>query len=256
MQRFRSFANNPMMMYYLLYRITHRSQLTVYIYALLHRLPRIQSDVKKIFYPTLTWKTAAFATCWALRKWGNARLCSKNRKKNLTLSPVIVWKSKKPSTFTGRLWNAVIRSRHKMEMKYSDEGRLVQRQPYPLPSRSLQYWPMNHCVRNITSRRSVFEKLRNTEVIFLITVSLKSGIENSIILELNAEADRIILLFFLSVVICFLIFTSHASFRDKICSWNILSSLRDSPGVPVPGPSRLPPPLLPPPSCPPPACQQ
>ena len=66
----------------------------------------------------------------------------------------------------GRLWNAVITSRHKMEMKYSDKGTLVQRQWYPLPSRFLQYWPMNHCVRNTTSRRSVFEKLRNSEILF------------------------------------------------------------------------------------------
>ena len=50
----------------------------------------------------------------------------------------------------GRPWNAVITSRHKMEMKYSDKGTLVQRQRYPLPSRSLQYWPMNHCVWNTT----------------------------------------------------------------------------------------------------------
>ena len=54
--------------------------------------------------------------------------------------------------------------------------------------------------------------------------------ENSIIQELNAAADRIILLFFSVVVICFLIFTNHASFRDKICSWNILSAFRESGG--------------------------
>ena len=35
--------------------------------------------------------------------------------------------NKEPSTFTGRLWNSVITSRHKMEMKYSDRGALVQR---------------------------------------------------------------------------------------------------------------------------------
>ena len=108
------------------------------------------------------------------------------------MARVIVWKNKEPSTFTGRLWNAVITSRHKMEMKYSDRGTLVQRQRYPLPSRSLQYWPMNHRIRNTNSRRSVFKKLRNSEIIFLIIVSLKSGMENSIIQELNAEVDRII----------------------------------------------------------------
>ena len=93
-----------------------------------------------IIYQTLIWQTAAFVTCWALRKWGNARPCCKNRKKkNLTLAPVIVWKNKEPSTFTGRLRYAVVISRHKMEMKYNDRGTL-------LPSRSLQYWRMNHCL--------------------------------------------------------------------------------------------------------------
>ena len=131
---------------------------------------------------------------------------------------------------------------------------------------------MNHCVRNTTSRRSVFEKLGNSEIIFLIIISLKSGMENSIIQELNAEADRIILLFFFSVVICFVIFTNHASFPDKICSWNILSSCHESRGAPPPhpppglrpwtppelrpGPPRLAPPILPPSAHPPPACQQ
>ena len=37
----------------------------------------------------------------------------------------------------------------------------------------------------------MFEKLRNSEIIFLMIVSLKSGMENSMIQELNAEADRI-----------------------------------------------------------------
>ena len=40
----------------------------------------------------------------------------KIEKKNFTLAPVIVWENKKPSAFTGRLWNAVIKSCHKMEM--------------------------------------------------------------------------------------------------------------------------------------------
>ena len=44
--------------------------------------------------------------------------------------------------------------------------------------------------------------------------------------------------YFFSVVICFLIFINHASFRDKICSWNILISFRDSQGAPPPGPRR------------------
>ena len=50
----------------------------------------------------------------------------KIEKKTLTLAPVIVWKNKEPSSFTGRLWNAIITSCHKMEMKCSDRGTLVQ----------------------------------------------------------------------------------------------------------------------------------
>ena len=106
---------------------------------------------KKILYPTLTLKTAAFVTCWAVKKWGNARPYIKSRKKsegkrcknrkkkkNLTWAPVLVWKRKNPSPFRSSL-----ESSHKMEMKYSDKGTLVQRQRYPLLPRSMQYWPMN-----------------------------------------------------------------------------------------------------------------
>ena len=82
-------------------------------------------------------------------------------------------------------WSPVtnVRSLLVREM-YSDNG--------TLSPCSLQYWLMNHCVQNTTSRRSLFEKLRNSEIIFLIIVSLKSRMKNSIIQELNAEVDRII----------------------------------------------------------------
>ena len=122
-------------------------------------------------------KTAAFVTSWAVKKWGNARRYSKSRKK-VRKSVVKIEKkerylgaydcleTKKNRLLFGHLWNAVITSRHKMEMKYSDKGTLVQRQRYTLPSRSLQYWLMNHCVRNTTSRRSVLEKLINSEIVF------------------------------------------------------------------------------------------
>ena len=40
---------------------------------------------KKKFYPTLTSKTAAFVTCWALRKWWNAAHCSNNSKSKTIL---------------------------------------------------------------------------------------------------------------------------------------------------------------------------
>ena len=113
---------------------------------------------------------------------------------------------------------------------------------------------MNHCVQNTTSRCSVFKKLRNREVLLLILVSLKSGMENLIIQKLNAEAERImvnkllpaksgqryeqvyklfiewqdeekcssfyeeILIVYFNEKNCFLIFTNHASCRDIICS--------------------------------------
>ena len=52
------------------------------------------------------------------------------------------WPIAEPSrtAFTERLWNAVITSRHKMEMKYSDKGTLVQRQRYPLVHCSTVRW--------------------------------------------------------------------------------------------------------------------
>ena len=113
-------------------------------------------------------KTAAFVTCWAMKKWGNARPYTKSRKKvrksvlkieKKNLGRLWLFGKGKNRLLFGRLWNAVITSRHQMEIKYSDKGTLVQRQRYPLPSRSLQYRPMNHCVRNATSRRSVFANI-------------------------------------------------------------------------------------------------
>ena len=88
-------------------------------------------------------KTAAFVTCWAVKKCegmigrilkykkSEEKRC-KNRKKNLTWAPVIVWERKKPSPF-----RSSVKCIHEMEMKYSDKGTLVQRQRYPFPSRSL-----------------------------------------------------------------------------------------------------------------------
>ena len=40
------------------------------------------NSVFKYFYPTLTLKTVAFVTCWAVKKWGNARPYTKSRKKS------------------------------------------------------------------------------------------------------------------------------------------------------------------------------
>ena len=69
----------------------------------------------------------------------------KKRCKNLTWAPAIVWKRKNPSPF-----RSCLECSHKMEMKDREKGTLVQRKRYPLLSRSLQYWPMNRCVRNTT----------------------------------------------------------------------------------------------------------
>ena len=52
------------------------------------------------------------------------------KKKTRTWVPVIVWKRKNPSPFRSSL-----ECSHKIEMKYSEKGTLVQRQLYPLPSR-------------------------------------------------------------------------------------------------------------------------
>ena len=51
-------------------------------------------------------------------------------------------KNKEPSTFTGRLWNAVITSRHKMEIKYSDTGTL-----FPLVHCSTDRWTFAYGTR-------------------------------------------------------------------------------------------------------------
>ena len=88
-----------------------------------------------------------------------------------------------------------------MEMQYSYKSSLsprsnnIQQQWYPLPSFTavLTNEPLRTEYNFTTFERwEMFEKLRNSEIIFFIIVSLKSGMENSIIHELNAEADRII----------------------------------------------------------------
>ena len=69
------------------------------------------------------------------RPYTESRKESKEKRcKNLTWAPVIIWKRKNPSPFRSSL-----ECSHKMEMKYSEKDTLVQRQRYPLPSRSLQY---------------------------------------------------------------------------------------------------------------------
>ena len=109
---------------------------------------------RRFSWPVGQWKSEGMlGRILNVEKKSEEKRC-KNRKKNLTWAPVIVWKRKKPFPFPSS-----VECSHKMEMKYSDRGTLVQRQRYPLPSRSLQYWPMNHCVRNPTSRRSVFENI-------------------------------------------------------------------------------------------------
>ena len=114
----------------------------------------------KIFYPTLTLKRRL---SWPVERWKSdgmlGRVVKVGKKvgkalwgyeKKTLLGRLWLFGKGKNRLLFGRPWNAVITSRHKMEMKYGDKGTLVQRQRYPLPSRSLQYWPMNHCVRNTT----------------------------------------------------------------------------------------------------------
>ena len=90
------------------------------------------------FYPTLTLETAAFVTCWAVKKWGNARPYTKsrtkseekrckNRKKTL-LGRLCLFGNGKTRLLFGRLWNAVIKWKWRTATKVRS----------------------SHCVRNTT----------------------------------------------------------------------------------------------------------
>ena len=87
----------------------------------------------KKFYPTLTSKMAAFVACWALRKWRDAVIIVKVKEPlgEFTFAPLIGWKSKKPlgkCTFAGKIYFSVYgMERHKMEIKYNDNGTLSPR---------------------------------------------------------------------------------------------------------------------------------
>ena len=98
-------------------------------------------------------------------------MCCENRKKRTILGRLWLFGKGKNRLLFRRLWNAVITSRHKMEMKYSDKGTLVQRQRYPLPSRSLRYWPMNRCVRKNP-------KLNGNPKNIIISISALSTLKN------------------------------------------------------------------------------
>ena len=89
-----------------------------------------------IFYTTLTLKTAAFVTCWAVNKWGNARPYTKSRKKSekalknikkTILVRLRLFGEWKKRLFFGRLWNAGIKWKWSTATKvrsYSDNGTL------------------------------------------------------------------------------------------------------------------------------------
>ena len=114
---------------------------------------------RRLSWPVGQWKSEGMlGRIIKVEKNSEEKRCKNRKKNNLTWALWLFGKGKNRLLF-GRLWNAVITSRHKMEMKYSDKGTLVQQQRCPLSSRSLQYWPMNHCVRNTISRRSVFENV-------------------------------------------------------------------------------------------------
>ena len=79
------------------------------------------------FYPTKTSKMAAFVACWALRKCWNAAQCVViiAKVKEPYFRACDGSKSKKPCTFTGKIYFGVCGMQsHKMEMKYSDKGTL------------------------------------------------------------------------------------------------------------------------------------
>ena len=143
--------------------------------------------LNNVFYPSLTSKMA-FVACWALRKWWNAARCVviivkvKEPSGKFPFAPVIGWKSMKffgNCTFAGKIYFGVCgMQRHKVEMVASLLVRGMHSDNGTLSPRSLQYWPINHRVQNTTSQRSMFEELRNSEIILLIIVSLKSGMKN------------------------------------------------------------------------------
>ena len=135
-----------------------------------------------IFYTTLTLKTAAFVTCWAVKKWGNARPYTKSRKKSeealknikkTILVRLRLFEKGKKRLFFGRLWNAGIKWKWSTATKvrsYSDNGTLS---------------PLVHCS---TDRWTIAYGTQLHDVqclkMFLIIVSLQSGMEDSIIIIL------------------------------------------------------------------------
>ena len=108
------------------------------------------------YYPILTRKAAAFVTCRAVKKWGNARPYSKSRKKSeerrcknrkkkmlgrilkvvkkvrrsvvrTLLRRLWLFRNGKTRLLFGRVWNAVIKWKWRTEKKvrsYSDNGTL------------------------------------------------------------------------------------------------------------------------------------
>ena len=120
------------------------------------------------YYPILTRKTAAFVTCRAVRKRGNARPYSKSRKKSeerrcknrkILLGCILkVEKKVRRSVIRIFFFRLYLKCSHKMEMKYSEEGTLGQRQRYPLPSfTAVVTHELSRTEHNL--RRSVFENI-------------------------------------------------------------------------------------------------
>ena len=174
---------------------------------------------------------------------------SKNRKKNLTWAPVIVWKRKNLSPFRSSL-----ECSHKMEMKYSDNGTLS-----PLVHCSSDRWTIAYGTQLTTFnvwKFFLFENIFDNCFVTICHFLFQNIFDNFC----HFWFENMFHNCFVISVICLLIFTNHASFRDKICLWNILSSFRDSRGLRprtprrgfTPGPPPFAPPVLPPPSRPPP----
>ena len=141
---------------------------------------------------------------------------------------MLVWKRKTRLLF-GRLWNAVIKWKWSTATKvrsYSDSGTLSL-----LVHCSTDRWTIAYGTQLTTF--SVWKYL--CLKIVLIIVSLQSVIccfKIFLIISVIFSLKICLIIVSLKSVICLLIFTNHASFRDKICLCNILSSLRDSRGAP------------------------
>ena len=188
--------------------------------------------------------------------------------KKTLLGRLWLFEKEKNHLLFGRPGNAVITSRHKMEMKYCDKGTLVQRHRYPLPSRSLQYWPMNHCVWNTTHdvqclKIFVFENIFDNCLVTICHFWFQNIFDNFCHFWFENMFDNcFVIIFHFSPYLhksCLISWQNLFMKHFKFVSWQSGGSAprttRRGPWTPPglrPGHPHLPPPVLPPPSRPPP----